>query len=54
MAVGTQDPVLGPPVMDRLRAIIRGCPEPMLVQQGHFVQESGESVARAALRAWAG
>ncbi len=53
MAVGTRDPVLGPPVMERMRSIINGCPEPMLVEQGHFVQESGEQVARAALRSWA-
>ena len=53
LAVGVQDPVLGPPVMERLRGIIAGCPEPMLVEQGHFVQESGQEIARAALRAWA-
>ncbi|MES2939446.1 MAG: tRNA adenosine(34) deaminase TadA [Pseudomonadota bacterium] len=50
MAVGVQDPVLGLPVMQELRAAIRGCPEPMLVGQGgHFVQEHGEPVARAAV-----
>jgi haloalkane dehalogenase len=53
MAVGVQDPVLGPSVMERMRGIIRGCPEQMLVEQGHFVQESGAEIARAALRAWA-
>jgi pimeloyl-ACP methyl ester carboxylesterase len=52
MAVGTLDPVLGPKVMDRMRQIIRGCPEPMLVQAGHFVPEHGEPIARAALREW--
>lgn len=47
MAVGVQDPVLGPPVMERLRSWIRGCPEPMLVAQGgHFVQEHGEPIAK--------
>lgn len=53
MAVGMHDPVLGPPVMKVLQQIIRGCPEPMMVDAGHFVQERGEAVARAALAAWA-
>ena len=48
MAVGATDPVLGPPVMDELRAVIRGCPEPYVhPQAGHFVQEWGEEVAGA-------
>ena len=51
MAVGVQDPVLGKPVMDRLRQSIRGCPEPMLVEEGgHFLQEMGEPIAQAAIR----
>jgi tRNA(adenine34) deaminase len=50
MAIGAQDPVLGTPVMQALRASIRGCPEPMVVEQaGHFVQEHGEPIARAAV-----
>jgi tRNA(adenine34) deaminase len=50
MAVGVQDPVLGVPVMEALRAQIRGCPEPMLLPQaGHFVQEHGEEIARKAV-----
>ena len=50
MAVGAQDPVLGLPVMQALRAGIRGCPEPMVLEQaGHFVQEHGEAVAQAAV-----
>jgi tRNA(adenine34) deaminase len=50
MAVGAQDPVLGLPVMRSLRENIRGCPEPMVIEQaGHFVQEHGEAVARAAV-----
>lgn len=50
MAYGAMDPVLGPPVMERLRAVIRGCPEPMVIPDGgHFVQEWGEPIARAAL-----
>ena len=53
MAVGALDPVLGTPVMQWMRSVIRGCPEPLVLQQGHFVQESGDEVARAALAAWA-
>jgi tRNA(adenine34) deaminase len=50
MAVGAQDPVLGLPVMNALQAIIRGCPKPLVVEQGgHFVQEHGEAIALAAL-----
>ena len=50
MAIGAQDPVLGVPVMQALRAQIRGCPEPMVLQQaGHFVQEHGEPIAREAV-----
>jgi pimeloyl-ACP methyl ester carboxylesterase len=51
MAVGMKDPVLGPPVMQALRQLIRGCPEPMQVAEGgHFVQEHGGPIAEAALR----
>ncbi|WP_411880398.1 tRNA adenosine(34) deaminase TadA [Polaromonas sp. YR568] len=51
MVVGAQDPVLGPPVMHKLRALIRGCGEPVVLEQaGHFVQEHGEPVARQAAR----
>jgi tRNA(adenine34) deaminase len=50
MAVGARDPVLGLPVMLALRQIIRGCPEPMVIEEaGHFVQEHGEAIARAAV-----
>jgi tRNA(adenine34) deaminase len=50
MAIGAQDPVLGVPVMQALRADIRGCPEPMVLEQaGHFVQEHGEPIARRAV-----
>jgi pimeloyl-ACP methyl ester carboxylesterase len=53
MAVGMQDPVLGPPVMQALAKVIRGCPPPLEVPQaGHFVQEHGREVAEAALRAF--
>ena len=53
MAVGMQDPVLGPPVMKALRKLIQGCPEPFeIADAGHFVQEWGEVVARKALEAF--
>ena len=53
MAVGAADPVLGPPAMERLQKLIRNCPEPMIVEEaGHFVQEWGEPIARAALKAF--
>ena len=50
MAIGMQDPVLGPPAMRALRKLIPGCPEPLEVADGgHFVQERGEVIAKAAL-----
>ncbi|WP_375211119.1 haloalkane dehalogenase [Hyphococcus sp.] len=50
MAVGMADPVLGPPAMKALRKMIKGCPEPMeIAEAGHFVQEWGEPIAKAAL-----
>ena len=50
MAVGAQDPVLTPAMMESLRQVIRGCPPPMVIADaGHFVQEWGEAVAVAAL-----
>lgn len=50
MVVGQQDPVLGEPVMQALRAQIRGCPPAwVLPQAGHFVQEHGDLIARHAL-----
>ncbi len=53
MAIGAQDPVLGPGQMSALRKLIRGCPEPMMIEDGgHFVQEWGEPIARAALKRW--
>jgi len=54
MAIGMADPVLGPPVMEALRANIRGCPPAMAVAEGgHFVQEWGEGIAANALAAFA-
>jgi haloalkane dehalogenase len=50
MAIGMADPVLGPPAMMKLNAMINGCPPPMEIEGGgHFVQEWGEPIARAAL-----
>jgi haloalkane dehalogenase len=54
MAVGMKDPVLGPAVMAELRTQIRNCPPPLEVHDGgHFLQEWGEQIAPAALRALA-
>lgn len=53
MAIGAKDPVLGPPVMNALRKIIRNCPEPYLhAEGGHFLQEWGEDIAREVLKKW--
>lgn len=53
MAVGMQDPVLGPPIMKVMRGLIRGCPAPMEIEDGgHFVQERGGAIAKAALEAF--
>jgi len=53
MAIGMKDPVLGLPVMERLRNMIRGCPEPMKLENtGHFIQEHGKEIAQRALEAF--
>ncbi len=53
MAIGMTDPVITPSDMRALHTMIRGCPEPYEVKQGgHFLQEWGEEVARAALAHW--
>ena len=53
MVVGMKDPVLGPPVMAALRQTIHGCPAPLEIPEGgHFVQEWGEEIARAALKSF--
>ncbi len=50
IAIGMSDPVLGGPVMQALARQIRGCPAPMeIAEAGHFVQEWGAPIARAAL-----
>ena len=54
MAVGAQDPVLGPATMRALRADIRGCPDPIVLPQaGHFVQEHGRGIAERAVEYFA-
>ncbi len=50
MAIGMRDGVLGKDVMEDLRGMIKGCPEAMdVAEAGHFVQEYGGPIARAAL-----
>ena len=52
-AVGAQDPVLGVAAMERVVRQIRGCPPALIVEDaGHFAQEAGDEIARAALTAW--
>jgi pimeloyl-ACP methyl ester carboxylesterase len=53
MAYGGSDPVFPPDHMEALRQSVRGCPPAMVVAEaGHFVQEFGEPIARAALKAF--
>jgi pimeloyl-ACP methyl ester carboxylesterase len=50
MAIGMQDPVLGEVPMRSLQKTIRNCPPPLEVAEGgHFLQEWGAPIARAAL-----
>ncbi len=50
MAIGMQDPVMGPPTMTRMQEIIRNCPEPYEVADGgHMIPEWGDDIARKAL-----
>lgn len=52
MAIGEADPVLASAMPD-VHSHIRGCPPPLLIPEaGHFVQEWGDVVARAALDHW--
>ena len=51
MAIGMQDPVLGPPAMRYLHKQIRGCPPPIeIAEAGHFVQEWGAPIAERAVQ----
>ena len=53
MAIGMQDPVLGPPAMRYLHGFIRDCPAPIEVHDaGHFVQEWGGPIAERAIAAF--
>ena len=53
MAIGMQDPVLGPDIMYALHSKIKNCPPPLEIPNGgHFVQEWGHEIATAALRHW--
>ena len=53
MAIGELHANLGLKTMLPLSRTIRGCPEPMRIKDaGHFVQERGEPIARAALHAF--
>ena len=49
LAIGMRDHALGQNTMPALHKVIRNCPEPMLVDAGHYVQERGEAVAVRAL-----
>jgi tRNA(adenine34) deaminase len=51
MAIGMQDPVFTPSLIEQLRCSIRGCPPPLEVADaGHFVQERGAKIAAEAVR----
>lgn len=55
MACGMKDPVLGPPVMKRMARIWKnGCGWMEVQDAGHFVQEWGEGIAKAALEYFEG
>lgn len=50
VAIGDLDPVLGPPVMEKLANLL-GVAEPMHIPDGnHFLQEWGEPIATAAVQ----
>ena len=53
MAVGMKDILITPQLMERMREILCVSRAPLLLPEtGHFVQENGDIVARAALAAW--
>jgi haloalkane dehalogenase/tRNA(adenine34) deaminase len=55
MAIGMQDPVLGPDVMRDLHRHIRNCPPPLeLADAGHFTQEAGAVIVDKAMTSFAG
>jgi haloalkane dehalogenase len=52
-AIGMVDPVLGPDTMRAVLSQIRNCPAPMeIADGGHFLQEWGNQIAPAALKAF--
>jgi pimeloyl-ACP methyl ester carboxylesterase len=54
MAIGMLDPFFGKSIMDDLKSTIKNCPEAVALENvGHFVQEWGEDVAKAALQSFA-
>ena len=54
MAVGMQDPVMGPATMTKLQATIRRCPPAYEVADGgHMIPEWGADIAQKALAAFA-
>jgi pimeloyl-ACP methyl ester carboxylesterase len=54
MAIGMKDPVMGERAMLALQSAIPGCQEPLRIHEGgHFVQEHGALIAKAALAHWA-
>ena len=53
VAAGAKDPVFSVEMMQQLAGSIRGCPAPLVLQEaGHFVQEHGQIIAEATLRAF--
>ena len=54
MAIGMQDPALGPAAMRALHSCIPNCPPPLeLPDAGHFVQEAGAIVVERAMASFA-
>lgn len=52
-AIGMVDPVLGPEVMRAVLSQIHGCPPALeIADGGHFLQEWGDQIAPAALKAF--
>lgn len=50
VAVGMKDPVLGPPVMQKLARMWRnGCYYHEVADGGHFTQEWGDEIAKLAI-----
>lgn len=53
MAIGMQDPVMGPPTMNKLQTLIRNCPAAYeIADGGHMIPEWGKDIAQKALAAF--